>query len=180
MRATTEKVNGVWQGACYPFREGLSTGILNVEFTPEGNLLCGGTNRGWPVRGIKPFALERLEWTGRMPFEIKRVSIAPHGFDLTFTKPVDPTIGTDPKSYRVSTFTHIYHGGYGGPEVDQTTPVVKAVELSTDGLRATIKLSQLTLGHVHEFDLGVLRSHDQEELLHRHAYYTVNEIPRQK
>ncbi len=25
MRATTEQVNGVWQGACYPFREGLST-----------------------------------------------------------------------------------------------------------------------------------------------------------
>ncbi len=44
MRATTEKVNGVWQGACYPFREGLSTGILNVEFTPGGKLLCGGTN----------------------------------------------------------------------------------------------------------------------------------------
>ena len=60
MRATTEQVNGVWQGACYPFREGLSTGILNVEFTPGGKLLCGGTNRGWPVRGIKPFALERL------------------------------------------------------------------------------------------------------------------------
>ncbi len=38
MRATTEKVNGVWQGACYPFREGLSTGILNVAFTPGGNL----------------------------------------------------------------------------------------------------------------------------------------------
>ena len=34
MRATTEQVNGVWQGACYPFREGLSTGILNIQFTP--------------------------------------------------------------------------------------------------------------------------------------------------
>ncbi|SVD70542.1 uncharacterized protein METZ01_LOCUS423396, partial [marine metagenome] len=80
----------------------------------------------------------------------------------------------------VSTFTHIYHAGYGGPEVDQTTPVVKAAELSADGLRATIEMSQLTLGHVHEFDLGTLRSRDREELLHRHAYYTVNEIPRQK
>ena len=43
MRATTEQVNGVWQGACYPFREGLSTGLLDVTFTPEGRLLCGGT-----------------------------------------------------------------------------------------------------------------------------------------
>ena len=180
MRATTEKVNGVWQGACYPFREGLSTGILNVQFTPEGNLLCGGTNRGWPVRGIKPFALERIEWTGRMPFEIERVSITPKGFDFTFTKPVDAATGNDPKSYQVSTFTHIYHAGYGGPEVDQTTPVVKAAKLSSDGLRATIELDRLTLGHVHEFDLGALRSRVREELLHRHAYYTVNEVPKRK
>lgn len=177
MRATTEKVNGVWQGACYPFREGLSTGILNVEFTPEGNLLCGGTNRGWPVRGIKPFALERLEWTGRMPFEIERVTITPKGFDLRFTKPVDSVTGEDLKTYKVSTFTHIYHAGYGGPEVDQTTPVVKAVKLSPDGLGATLELGELKRGHVHEFDLGALRSRDKEALLHRHAYYTVNEVP---
>ncbi len=177
MRATTEKVNGVWQGACYPFREGLSTGILNVEFTPAGNLLCGGTNRGWPVRGIKPFALERLQWTGRMPFEIERINITPKGFDIRFTKPVDIATGKDPKNYKVSTFTHIYHGGYGGPEVDGTAPTVETVRLSGDGLRATIQLPKLKIGHVHEFDFGLLRSRDGEELLHRHAYYTVNEIP---
>jgi hypothetical protein len=177
MRATTELVNGVWQGACYPFREGLSTGILNVQFTPEGNLLCGGTNRGWPVRGIKPFALERLDWTGRMPFEIKRVSIIPNGFKINFTKPVDATTGNDPNNYRVSTFTHIYHGGYGGPEVDKSIPNVLVAKLSADGLHATIRLDQLTKGHVHEFDLGALRSRERDELLHRNAYYTVNEIP---
>ena len=180
MRATTELVNGVWQGACYPFREGLSTGILNVQFTPEGNLLCGGTNRGWPVRGIKPFALERLDWTGLMPFEIKRVSITPDGFRIHFTKPVAAATGNDARNYRISTFTHIYHGGYGGPEVDQTAPSVTEAKLSGDGLHVTIRLDQLTKGHVHEFDLGALRSRDQEELLHQHAYYTVNEIPNEQ
>jgi len=178
MRATTEQINGVWQGACYPFREGLSTGILNVQFTPKGRLLAGGTNRGWPVRGIKPFALERLDWTGRMPFEIKRINITPDGFKITFTKPVEARAGNDPKSYKLSTFTHIYHGGYGGPEVDQTTPQVKSAKLAADGLSAQIILSELKRGHVHEFDLGLLRDRDQEELLHRHAYYTVNEVPK--
>ncbi len=178
MRATTEEINGVWQGACYPFREGLSTGILNVQFTPKGRLLAGGTNRGWPVRGIKPFALERLDWTGRMPFEIKRINITSDGFKITFTKPVEAQTGNDPKSYKVSTFTHIYHGGYGGPEVDQTTPQVKSAKLAADGLSAQIILSDLKRGHVHEFDLGLLRDRDQEELLHRHAYYTVNEVPK--
>ena len=177
MRATTEKVNGVWQGACYPFREGLSTGILNVTFTPEGNLLAGGTNRGWPVRGIKPFALERLEWNGKLPFEIKRINIQPKGFKIAFTKPVDAATGEDPKSYQITTFTHPYHGGYGGPEIDKTTPDVKSVKISNDGMFATIELDQLIRGHVYNFDLGPVRARDKDTLLHRKAYYTVNEIP---
>ena len=177
MRATTEQVNGVWQGACYPFREGLSTGILNVQFTPAGKLLCGGTNRGWPVRGLEPFALERLDWTGEMPFEIERITIAPDGFDVAFTKPVEKSTGADPSSYKLGTFTHIYHSGYGGPEVDQTTPEVLSARLSEDGLKANLVLNTLVPGHVHEFDLGALRSIEGEELLHRHAYYTVNEVP---
>ena len=180
VRATTEKVNGVWQGACYPFREGLSTGILNVSFTEGGNLLCGGTNRGWPVRGIKPFALERLDWSGKMPFEIKRVSIEPAGFKVAFTKPVDAATGGDPKSYRISTFTHPYHGAYGGPEIEQTKPEVKSVGLSDDGLSATLVLDKLIRGHVYEFDLGPIRARDKDELLHRNAYYTVNEVPAAK
>jgi hypothetical protein len=180
MRATTEKVNGVWQGACYPFREGLSTGILNVSFTPGGSLLCGGTNRGWPVRGIKPFALERLDWSGKMPFEIKRVGIEPAGFKIAFTKPVDAATGGDPKAYRVSTFTHPYHGAYGGPEIERTSPAVEAVTLAADGLSATVVLGKLVRGHVYEFDLGALRARDKDTLLHRNAYYTVNEVPAAK
>jgi hypothetical protein len=177
VRATTEQVNGVWQGACYPFREGLSTGILNTHFTPAGNLICGGTNRGWPVRGLKPYALERLAWSGKMPFEIERVTVTPDGFNIKFTKPVAEAEGVKTATYKVTTFTHKYAQGYGGPEVDQTAPNVKSVEISEDGLTATITLDAMTKGHVHEFDLRDLRDRDGEELLHRHAYYTLNEVP---
>jgi hypothetical protein len=177
MRATTEQVNGVWQGACYPFREGLSTGILNLRFTPGGKLLAGGTNRGWPVRGLAPFALQRLEWTGVMPFEMKRISITSDGFKIRFTRPADKAAATDPKNYVLGTFTHEYHAGYGGPEIEQTVPVVESVTVSEDGLEATLVLDQLLIGHVHEFDLGAVLAADGEALLHRHAYYTVNAIP---
>ncbi len=177
MRATTEQVNGVWQGACYPFREGLSTGILHVEFTPGGNLLCGGTNRGWPVRGIKPFALERLQWSGRLPFEINRITIEPDGFKITFTKPVEMITGRSSTSYSVSAFTHPYHAGYGGPEIEQQHPEVKSVTLAEDGLSAKITLEKLDQGFVYELDLAKLQSRDGEELLHRNAFYTVNELP---
>jgi hypothetical protein len=179
MRATTEQVNGVWQGACYPFREGLSTGILNIHFTPQGKLITGGTNRGWPVRGLKPYALERITWSGLTPFEIERITVTSNGFMIRFTKSIDEEKAQDLTNYQVSTFTHIYHQGYGGPEVDQTKPTVTSVKLAEDGMSASISLSAMTKGHVHEFDLAKIRSRDGEELVHRHAYYTLNEVPNQ-
>ena len=102
----------------------------------------------------------------------------PRASAIGFTKPVDADTGANPASYAVTTFTHIYHGAYGGPEVDQTTPTVRSVSLAADGLSATIVLDELLEGHVHEFDLEALRARDAEELLHHDAYYTVNEIPR--
>ena len=140
-------------------------------------MLCGGTNRGWPVRGIKPFALERLEWSGQMPFEIERVTIQPKGFKVTFTKPVDATTGRATDSYDLSAFTHPYHAGYGGPEIEKHKPTVTAVALADDGLSATLTVDTLRPGFVYELDLVRLRSRDADELLHRRAFYTVNEIP---
>lgn len=177
MRATMEEVNGVWQGACYPFREGLSTGLLNCHFTPGGQLLTGGTNRGWPVRGSQSNLLERIEWTGKTPFELKEINARNNGFLLTFTKPVDTASASDPKTYRLGTFTHIYRAGYGSPEVDQTVPEVTKAEISENGLQVTLTVNGMVKGHVHEFEFSSLRSHNGEEPLHRDAYYTLNEIP---
>ena len=178
MRATTEQVNGVWQGACYPFREGLSTGILNIQFTPAGNLICGGIVQGWPVRGIKPFALERVRWTGKIPFEMQQVQITPEGFRIRFTQPADRQSLKDPEHYQIDTFTHIYHAGYGGPEVDATHPAVREVRLSADGMEATLQLETLSLGHVHTITLQDITAADGTPLLHNVAHYTVNAIPR--
>ena len=176
MRATTEEVNGVWQGACYPFREGLSTGILNVQFSPEGQLITGGTNRGWPVRGIKPYALERIDWTGEMPFEIKEIKVSKEGFSIEFTKALDAkTIKNE--QFQLQTYTHIYHGAYGGPEVDHTKPKVSNIKLSDDGKTAYITVEGRIKGHVHDFNLKDLVSREGEKLLHNKAYYTLHEIP---
>ena len=179
MRATTEKINGVWQGACYPFREGLNTGIMSVEFTPKGQLIAGGftTNRQWPVRGLKPFALERIDWTGQTPFEIQEINIRPEGFRLHFTEPVDKVVAADPETYEVTTYCHIYAGFYGSPEVDHTTGKVTRVEVAADGLAVDLDLDALQEGHIHDFDLKAMKSSQGEPLLHRKAYYTVNEIP---
>jgi hypothetical protein len=177
MRATTEKINGVWQGACYPFREGLATGLLACQFTPHGDLIVGGTNRGWPVRGPRPYALQRLDWTGKVPFEIKEINARPDGFAITFTKPVDRNIAARPESYTLTTYTHIYQQGYGSPEVDHTIPKVTKADVSSDGLRVILQIDGLVQGHVHDFDLQHVRSAENGSLIHSNAYYTLNEIP---
>ena len=178
MRATTEKINGVWQGACYPFREGLATGLLACEFTPQGDLIVGGTNRGWPVRGPRPYALQRLDWTGKVPFEVKEINARPDGFRVTFTKPVDREIASQPETYSLTTYTHIYRQGYGSPEVDHTTPTITRTKVSDDGLTVLLTVDGLVQGHVHEFDFSPIRSQDDTPLVHASAYYTLNEIPK--
>lgn len=178
MRATTELVDGVWQGACYPFREGFGTGILAVEFSPRGYLVTGGTNRGWPVRGNRQYCLERLEWTGKTPFEIERVRVQRDGFLVTFTKPVDRASAADPASYHLQSYTHVYQEGYGSPEVDRTTPRVIRAEAAEDGRTVRLVVDGLVLGHVHEFDLTGLRAQDGGSLLHTRAYYTLHRLPK--
>ena len=178
MRATTELVDGVWQGACYPFREGFGTGILAVEFSPKGYLVTGGTNRGWPVRGNRAFVLERLEWTGKVPFEIERVNIRSDGFEVRFTKAVEAASAAVTANYRLQTYTHIYQEYYGSPEVDQTTPRIVSATPAADGRSVHLVVEGMVLGHVHEFDLAGVRSKDGDALLHTNAYYTVNRIPK--
>ena len=180
VRATTEQVNGVWQGACYPFREGLATGLMNVDFTPKGQLIAGGftTSRQWPVRGTEPFALQRLDWSGVMPFEVKEINIRRDGFVVSFTKPVDAATASKPENYTLGTYTYVYHGAYGSPEVDHTTPRIVSATPAADALSVRLVVDKIVEDHVHDFDFGKLISRDQEPLLHRKAYYTVNEIPR--
>ena len=180
MRATTELVNGVWQGACYPFREGLATGIMNVEFSPKGQLIAGGftTNSQWPVRGTEPFALQRIDWNGVVPFEVKEINIRKDGFRVSFTKPVNKQAAAVPSNYNITSYTHIYHGAYGSPEVDQTTAQVLAAVPADDGLSVTLRLDKITEDHIHDFDFAKITAQDGQPLLHKKAYYTVNEIPK--
>ncbi len=179
LRATTEQINGVWQGACYPFREGLATGIMNVEFSPKGQLIAGGftTSRQWPVRGPEAFALQRIDWNGVVPFEIQEIRIRNDGFLVHFTKPIDLQVASKTDTYNITTYTHVYHAGYGSPEVDHTTCRVTRAVPSADGLTVRLHLEKIIEDHIHDFDLSNMTSQDGRRLLHHKAYYTVNEIP---
>lgn len=154
---------------------------MNVEFSPKGQLIAGGftTNSQWPVRGTEPFAIQRIDWTGITPFEIKEINIKNDGFLINFTKPIDIKVATNTDIYKITTYTHIYHGAYGSPEVDQTTAKVTKAEPSADGMSVRIHLEKIIEDHIHDFDLTNIKSQEGNPLVHSKAYYTVNEIPKE-
>jgi glucose/arabinose dehydrogenase len=177
MRVFLEKVAGRYQGACFPFRQGFGSGNVPLRFGPDGSLFVGGTSRGWASRGSQPFALERLVWTGKVPFEIHEMRARPDGFELTFTEPVDPRTAADPRSWRMRTYTYIYRAEYGSPEVDPTTPTIRRAVVAADGKSVRLEVGPLQPGHVHELHADGLRSAAGLPLLHPEAYYTLNAIP---
>jgi len=177
MRVYLEKVNGRYQGACFPFREGVSSGTLPLMMTPQGAMFISGTNRGWGSRGKQPFCLERLTWSGKVPFEVHEMHAKPDGFELTFTHPVDPKTAGDVTSYRLPTYTYIYQSSYGSPEVDATTATIEKAVVAEDGKSVRLIVNGLQQGHVHELHLDGVRSNQGLPLLHKEAYYTLNYIP---
>ena len=62
-------------------------------------------------------AMQRLDWTGKVPCEIQTMHARPDGFELHFTSPIDAATASDPGSCILETFTHHYHGAYGSPEL---------------------------------------------------------------
>ena len=117
-------------------------------------------------------------WSGVTPFEIREINIRKNGFLIHFTKPVDAALAAKPDNYNITTYTHIYQGAYGSPEVDETTARVTKAVPSADGLSVMVHLEKFEIGHIHDFDLAKISSKDGEHLLHTKAYYTVNEVPK--
>ena len=177
MRCCLETIDGVMQGACFMFREGFASGSLAEQFAPDGSLFVGGTNRGWGSRGAGDYALERLVWTGRTPFEVHSMRAVPDGFELEFTQPVDAATAGDPRSYAARGFTYIYQSAYGSPVVDEEPCPVEKAEPTADRRRVRLTLGNLREGVIHEIRMPGVRSHDGLPLLHDTGWYTLNRRP---
>jgi uncharacterized cupredoxin-like copper-binding protein len=177
-RFTLEQVRGVWQGAAYAFREGFDCGIIRIAHGEEGVLFAGETARGWGSVGPKQQGLERLQWTGQTPFEIKEVRAQPDGFVLSFTQPVDRATAEKPENYSISGFTYLYHKAYGSAPVNRLSCPVRKIVVAPDGLSVRLANACLREGYIHEIKAAGLRAAGSgDPLLHATAYYTLNRIP---
>jgi Glucose/sorbosone dehydrogenases len=176
-RISLEKVNGLYQGAVFPFISGLESGPIGLVFGPDGSLIVTGSARGWGAKGGKSFHFERIRWRGKLPFEPLEIRAQPDGFVVTFTEPVDPQTAANPASYSVEAWTYLHSKAYGSEELDRVIPTVAQANVSPDGLSVRLLVSPLTRGHVHEIKLDGIRNRRGESLVHPIGWYTLNEIP---
>lgn len=183
-RITLDDGTPAYQGACYPFRAGLYSGVHRVAFGADGSLYVGMTDRGWGSTGPKRFGLQRMVYTGNTPLEVLKMSPTARGFSLAFTAPLGDD-AADPARYRMTSYTYEYHPDYGSKEMQtQTLNVTSAklgpdrtsIELFVDGLRGG------GMGFVHELHMDGIKgppdaTGQRPPLVHNEAYYTLHKIP---
>lgn len=178
MRVVMEKVKGEYQGVAFDFRSGFQSGVLRMSFGNDGSLFVGETNRGWGSAGTKNSGLERLIWTGKIPFEMETVKAMPDGFEIAFTHKVNKTSAEDLDSYSGRGFIYKYHPVYGSPTVNDEPLKIKGVKVSEDGMKVRVVVDNLRQHYVHQINVeGITSEVENKSVLHPSAYYTLNNIP---
>lgn len=185
-RIMLEKVEGEYQGACTVFIAGqqplgggplpnvLRTGNNRVRFSPDGKTLyVGQTVRGWgrPAEG-----LQRITYTGGVPFTVDTIGITPTGFRLKFTAPLNAE-GKDPANYSVRSNTYQPKWTYGAPAENVRDEKVTDLKV-IDDRTVEIACTGLEPRHVYRVQLGEnVKSASAEAPAVRDFYYTANRVP---
>lgn len=177
IRVDLEKVNGEYQGACFPFWGKGLLGPLTLAFSPKGPLYVGSiTEPGWmaqPDRG----AVYRIDYTGQTPFEMQTIRARPKGFRIVFTQPVAADSAGNPASYQVEHYRYEYTGAYGSPELDRTRVAVERATVAADGKSVELVLPALVKDRIYLITARGVRSAKGDGLVHPQGAYTLNDVP---
>ena len=183
VRASLERVAGVWQGASFPFLgrnestphvsgARLKGGGTRAAFAPDGSLWLACT-AGW---GAGEDGLQRIRWDGRATLEIREIRLTARGFRVEFTRPLPAPELARTAAYEVNRFRYYYQSKYGSPPIDEARVKVTAARPASDGRSVELEVDELVAGFIHEFSVPTLRTADGEGIANPLGYYTVNAL----
>jgi hypothetical protein len=164
-RVFLEKVNGQYQGACFPFMDGFPSAVLRLKFTPNGTLFVGMSNRGWSSLGNRSYGLQKVNFTGKSPLAIKEMRATANGFNVEFTKPISKDT-----EFKLSSFTYQYASSYGGPEINTKTHKLEVVQKTENPTTFSLQVDELRQYYVFELEAKL----PSEQILK--GYYTLNSL----
>lgn len=150
----------------------LRQGNMRLAFAPDGSLYLGQTTRGWASGD----GIQRLVWTGETPVEIQTMRLTERGFALTFTTPMDVEQLSNPQNYHLQRFRYLYQSAYGSPRTDEEAVAVRDIQVSEDGRRVELALSELEPGFIYEMELENMASREGHPVANPLAYYTLNRL----
>ena len=178
-RVFLEKVDGQYQGACFPFLDGFPAAVVRLAFAPDGSLFVGMTNRGWSSLGARSYGLQRVRMNSSapIPFAARTMKVRPNGFELEFTQPLDPSSAESASTWNLSRYTYLHSHAYGSEEIDPSEVQILSAKLSDDRKHVTLLARDLKPLYVHELHFPSLRCASGQKPTHPVAYYTVNRIP---
>jgi hypothetical protein len=182
-RVSLQQVDGVWQGAAYRFTQGLVGGTNRLAFASDGSLFVGciggdhASTWNWiNPRGQKTYhGLQRLRSNGRLPLDLREVTLTAGGLRVEFTKPVPEAWLSDPANFAVTQWTYRATPDYGGPKIDEEQLVVRAARPTGDRLGVELFLEGIRTDRIVHL-IADARADDGEEIWSAEAWYTVRRL----
>ncbi len=176
IRMIFEKVDGQLQGAAIPFLDdkGLRAGNNRMAFAPDGSLWVGQNDHGWA--GDK--GIQRISWTGETPLDVLGMKLTNRGFDLTFTRPLNAAVASDPAHWPVKRYSYDYHAAYGSKQHDLEDVDVISVHLSPDRTRVSLGFADVVAWRIYELRLDALKAEDGTPIANSLVCYTLNRLLR--
>ena len=172
LRVALEKVNGEWQGAVWPLLGGVNARCL--VFGGDSRLYVAGDG-----------FIERIEFSGKIPFEVKEIHAATDGLELMFTEPVDASSAARVGNYAVGQFAYVPGTAEEPLTVDQqarpgkvTTLKVAKASVENGGRTVRLIVEGLRTGYVTTVQAAGVRAADGRKLAHDTTHFTLNQIPR--
>lgn len=178
-RAVLEQVEGVTQGAVFPFSQGFRHLFHRLTFTPAGELYAGAIARGndWDFIN-RVSGLTRIRYTNQPVFEPLAAHLYSNGLEIEFTEPLAMGSGWNPEGYYVSQWGYQATQTYGGMKVRHRRTTVRSATVSEDRLRVFLEIPELVTGEVLHVRLPEsLPSTSGRPLWAGELWYTINRIP---
>ena len=179
-RVFLEEIDGVMQGAVFPFSQGFRHLFNRLTFTPEGELYAGGIARGNNQEFIKDVSgLTRIRYTGKQVFEPLAARLRSNGIELEFTEALAPGAGWNPAGYYITQWGYQATQSYGGQKVRHRRADVRSATVSADRRRVFLELPELVENEILRIRLPQsLKSASGKTMWIGELWYTVNRIPK--
>ncbi|MCA9043500.1 MAG: hypothetical protein KDA69_04220 [Planctomycetaceae bacterium] len=176
VRMSTQEVDGVRQGAVYPFTrpatENTFLGPMCGGVAPDGDIYVGSIHdSGW-LGGLNTGEIVRLKRsTEPLPNGIREVRLVPGGFKVEFVHPLG---NADDVRFSISAYTRKWSGAYASEDSERHEPKVTERRLSNDGRVVTLSLDQIRPRFVYEF--RITSEKPDAEMFPDFAAYTVRKL----